>query len=247
MIRVAPEMHRTFGYFEEREPKVLENSARTSLKWSSLLVFLFEDSVSRELPHITLSVRERNVGEFCCQACTQTQFFVVSADGTRAMSTPICTSAHNCGTEMATLVSDLAAMTDDCAQSGLDTLAPGPLESRTVDWPLQWIEDRLDTRERNIGNARTGGFGGGGFRTADRNQFERVALREAPCWVLAARCSSCRLRNSINRIRQPTRYPEIHRQQETTSRDNNSPTLDAALSLEKWPNNVGNLVPLRSD
>ena len=53
-MRAALEMHRTLAYFEEREPKVLENSARISVKWSSLLVFLFEEGVSVGPPCATL-------------------------------------------------------------------------------------------------------------------------------------------------------------------------------------------------
>ena len=45
-MRTALEMHRTLAYFEEREPKVLENSARISVKCASLLVFLFEEEIS---------------------------------------------------------------------------------------------------------------------------------------------------------------------------------------------------------
>ena len=54
-MRAALEMHRTLEYFEEREPKVLENSARISVKWSPLLVFLVKEGVSEGPPCATLS------------------------------------------------------------------------------------------------------------------------------------------------------------------------------------------------
>ena len=53
-MRAALEMHRTLAYFEEREPKVLENSARISVKCASLLMFLFEEGVSEGPPCTTL-------------------------------------------------------------------------------------------------------------------------------------------------------------------------------------------------
>ena len=83
-MRAALEMHRTFGYFEEREPKVLENSARTSVKWSSLLVFLFEVGVSEEPPCATLSAGERSAGGFFCPASTLIRCTAACADSMRA-------------------------------------------------------------------------------------------------------------------------------------------------------------------
>ena len=53
-MRAALEMHRTLAYFAEREPKVLENSARISVKCASLPVFLFEEGVSEGPPCATL-------------------------------------------------------------------------------------------------------------------------------------------------------------------------------------------------
>ena len=51
-MRAALEMHRTLEYFEEREPKVVENSARTSVEWSSLLVLLIMEGATRNSPRL---------------------------------------------------------------------------------------------------------------------------------------------------------------------------------------------------